>query len=121
LDSDFSYKAPNEKLGLVERKTIVNSYPISIDFDIENVNDNVFHIGMYIDVNFGTPEDVMVGYSMCFEAVGHFSIDPTITLKEPEKNNLKFFSATNYMINRFRSHILSVTSISAWGPYTLSH
>ncbi len=121
LQSQFEFIQPEIK-GKSKRKidpqSFFSGYEIDIDFSNLDVNENGdFQAFTKIEIN--NNENPYPGYKILVEGTGVFRIDQTIELLEEHKKNLQNYSAVNLLINRLRTHILQMTSLSVFGAYDL--
>lgn len=102
----------------IDTQSIFSNYEIDIDFSNFDINENGdFQAFTKIEIN--NDENPKSGYKIVVEGTGVFKINESAELSEDHKKNLKNYSAINLLINRLRTHILQMTSLSVFGPYDL--
>ena len=119
LQSQFEFIQPVIKSKKkIDTQSIFSNYEIDIDFSNFDVNENGdFQAFTKIEIN--NDENPQSGYKILVEGTGVFKINESEGLSEDHKKNLKNYSAINLLINRLRTHILQMTSLSVFGPYDL--
>lgn len=121
LQSHFEFIQPEVKTKSkkkIDPQSFFVDYLIDIDFSNFDVTENGnFQAFTKIEINM--EENPLPGYKILVEGTGVFKIDETAELSEVHKKNLQNYSAVNLLINRLRTHILQMTSLSVFGPYDL--
>jgi len=115
LKSNYQFIQPeNPDFNLGE---LMDQYPIDLDFTVQRVQDNLFHLYTKIHINQETKP--LPGYILFIEGVSLFSFDEKVNLNEEEKANLLHFSGLNITINSLRNILASLTANGPFNKYTL--
>lgn len=121
LQSRFEFIQPEiqgKSKKKIDPQTFFSDYVIDIDFSNFAESENgEFQAFTKIEIN--NEENPEPGYKILVEGTGVFKIDGNVELSEAHKKNLENYSAVNLLINRLRTHILQMTSLSVFGPYDL--
>lgn len=118
LKSEFDFITPqdNPKKKL-DPINFFDKYIIDVDFTNNVSDDGTFQTFTKIAINY--EDEPEAGYRILVEGTGVFQIKSQKELSETYINNLQNYSAVNLLINRLRTHILQMTSLSVFGPYDL--
>ena len=106
--------APDESTDI---HNIIDSYPIDIDFLIQDSQKPVYQLFVKIEINL--LDQKLPGYSVFAEGVGIFEFDKSIENDDVEKGNFLYYSGIPICINSLRSIISNVTSHGPLGKYSL--
>lgn len=118
LKSEFDFIQPaTASKKKLDPSTIFEKYSIDVDFSNNIGNDGTFQTFTKIEIN--READPEAGYKILVEGTGIFQIKSDIELPESHIKNLQNYSAVNLLINRLRTHILQMTSLSVFGAYDL--
>jgi len=116
VDSHISLIVANEKLntGVVE---ILNSYPVEIDFSIEeDSNDELFRIVTTIEIN--NKEERNPGYSILVTGMSFFKFENHTPLPDNQRKQMLQVSGLSICIANIRSYIANQTSYYPWGSFS---
>jgi len=116
LRQTIEFIPPSSK-DIVSIQELTDSYPIDIDFVIQDMQKPTFQLFVKIEVNVSSPK--LPGYSIFSEGAGVFEFDESIVNTEKDKGNLLYYSGVPICINSLRSIISNVTSHAPFGKYTL--
>lgn len=109
--------AKGQKKKKLDPHDFFKKYTIDVDFANHTGDNGTFQTFTKVEINNGAV--TKPGYKIFVEGTGVFRIDENAKLSESHKQNLQNYSAVNLLINRLRSHILQMTSMSLFGPYDL--
>ena len=116
LKQTFDFVPHEEKTG-IKINEIFDSYPIEIDFAVQNNPKPYYQIFVKISVNM--MEQRLPGYSLFIEGVSIFEIEKSITNNDKMINDLIYLSGVPFCINNLRSIISLITASGPMGKYTL--
>lgn len=116
LRQTIEFIPPTSK-DTVNVQELTDSYPIDIDFVIQDMQKPLYQLFVKIEVNVSNQK--LPGYSIFSEGAGVFEFDESIVNTDKEKGNFLYFSGIPICINSLRSIISNVTSHGPFGKYTL--
>ncbi|RZJ48002.1 MAG: preprotein translocase subunit SecB [Flavobacterium sp.] len=118
LKSEFDFIQPTTvSKRKLDPSTIFEKYIIDVDFSNNISDDGTFQTFTKIEIN--NEDEPEAGYKILVEGTGIFQIKTDVELPEGHIKNLQNYSAVNLLINRLRTHILQMTSLSVFGAYDL--
>jgi len=117
VESRLSFILPTE----VEENNsvdILNSYPVDIDFRIEqDITEEIYRIVASVNINANNEEN-MPGYSITTTGMCFFEFDKTAVLSKDQKIQMLQISGLSICITNLRSYIANQTSYFPWGSYS---
>lgn len=114
LKNEMKFIPSRKKINIQE---VYDQYPIELDYFIKPEEQDNYQIFMNLLINRETPE--LPGCSIQLDAVGIFHLNKSEDLKENDCKHLINFSAVSILINSIRTYIISFTTFSPMGKYTL--
>lgn len=114
LKNEMKFIPSRKKINIQE---VYDHYPIELDYFIKAEEQDNYQIFMNLLINRETPE--LPGCSIQLDAVGIFHLNKSEDLKENDCKHLINFSAVSILINSIRTYIISLTTFSPMGKYTL--
>jgi preprotein translocase subunit SecB len=107
----------SEDITDLKPDNIQNSYPVDIDFSLEQDNYvDLYRIVTAIEIN--NCENKKPGYSIAVTGMGFFKFSPDTKLNEEQKVQMLQTSGLSICITNLRSYIANQTSYLPWGSYS---
>lgn len=115
VDSQLTFNVPTEE-ETQSTFDILNSYPVDIDFSIEQDASKVlYRIVVSVDIN---TEKENPGYRIGVTGIGFFEFDKSANLPEEAKIQMLQMSGLSICITNLRSYIANQTSYFPWGSFS---
>ncbi len=116
VDSRLSFIISDEQTN-VEPIEMLNSYPVDIDFNIEQDNNaELFRIVTTVQIN--NCKEKKPGYSIAATGMGFFSFAPESSLTEDHKIQMLQTSGLSICITNLRAYIANQTSYLPWSSFS---
>jgi preprotein translocase subunit SecB len=117
VESRLSFILP-EKDDKERPFDILNSYPVDIDFSVEqDMNKEIYRIVTSVNINANNEED-KPGYSITVTGMSFFEFDKATELTEEQKVQMLRISGLSICIANLRSYIANQTSYYPWGSFS---
>lgn len=114
LKTDWKFIPSKKKLNIQE---IYDKYVIDLEYFIKPAGPDLFNI--FVTVSINQTDQQLPGCSIFIEGVGVFMLNKKEFLEENDCKHLINFSAVSIIINSIRTYILTLTTFSPMGKYTL--
>ena len=116
VDSRLSFILSDEQTN-TETIEMLNSYPVDIDFNIEQDNNaELFRIVATVQMN--NYKEKKPGYSIAATGMAFFSFAPESSLTEDQKIQMLQTSGLSICITNLRAYVANQTSYFPWGSFS---